>query len=159
LTATKGLQRLQQGDTPYALPDGTQPHIVDSGVQKMEWIFTRRGRSGKGTVADPGSAGQGVFIGSNQARGREIGRRTGADAVGIATPEFIYEQPTVGDIEYQFKHALTQEVAYDPVLTERRRMLHKCAGQATEELFGDRLEDHLTELAHHFDRGGNVPKR
>jgi predicted ATPase len=26
--------------------------------------------------------------------------------------EFIYEQPATGDIEYTFKHALTQEVAY-----------------------------------------------
>jgi len=25
--------------------------------------------------------------------------------------EFIYEQPAAGDIEYTFKHALTQEVA------------------------------------------------
>jgi tetratricopeptide (TPR) repeat protein len=72
--------------------------------------------------------------------------------------EFIYEQPAVGDIEYQFKHALTQEVAYSSVLTERRRMLHERAGQAIEALYASRLEDHLTELAHHFDRSGNVPK-
>src|SRR5215469_15884057 len=32
--------------------------------------------------------------------------------------EFIYEQHATGDIEYQFKHALTQEVAYNSVLTE-----------------------------------------
>src|SRR5271167_4906811 len=38
--------------------------------------------------------------------------------------EFIYEQPTAGDIEYTFKHALTQEVAYNSVLAERRRALH-----------------------------------
>ena len=35
--------------------------------------------------------------------------------------EFIYEQPAVGDIEYIFKHALTQEVAYNSVLIERRK--------------------------------------
>ena len=34
--------------------------------------------------------------------------------------EFIYEQPAVGDVEYTFKHALTQEVAYNSVLMERR---------------------------------------
>ena len=34
--------------------------------------------------------------------------------------EFIYEQPAIGDIEYTFKHALTQEVAYNSVLMERR---------------------------------------
>jgi len=44
--------------------------------------------------------------------------------------EFIYEQPPIGDIEYTFKHALTQEVAYNSVLTEHRRIL----------AFGERLE-------------------
>ncbi len=72
--------------------------------------------------------------------------------------EFIYEQPALPDIEYTFKHALTQEVAYTSVLVERRRLLHERAAQSIEELFADRLEDHLTELAHHFERSGNTPK-
>jgi predicted ATPase len=72
--------------------------------------------------------------------------------------EFIYEQPAMGDVEYTFKHALTLEVSYNSVLVERRRLLHERAAQAIEALFSDRLEDHLAELAHHYDRGGNVRK-
>src|SRR5260370_1125034 len=72
--------------------------------------------------------------------------------------EFIYEQPAMGDIEYMFKHALTLEVAYNSVLLERRRLLHERAGQAMEGLFTDRLEDHVAELAHHYDRSGNARK-
>jgi tetratricopeptide (TPR) repeat protein len=72
--------------------------------------------------------------------------------------EFIYEQPAVPDIEYTFKHALTQEVAYNSVLVERRRLLHERAAQTLEALFSDRLEDHLSELAHQYDRGGNLGK-
>ena len=72
--------------------------------------------------------------------------------------EFIYEQPAMGDVEYTFKHALTLEVAYNSVLVERRRLLHERAAQAIEALFPDRLEDHLAELAHHYDRSGNVRK-
>jgi class 3 adenylate cyclase len=72
--------------------------------------------------------------------------------------EFIYEQPAFPDIEYTFKHALSQEVAYNSVLVERRRMLHERAGQAIEMLFAARLEDHVTELAHHFERSGNASK-
>ena len=41
--------------------------------------------------------------------------------------EFIYEQPAAGDIEYIFKHALTQEVAYNSLLIERRKLLHERA--------------------------------
>ncbi|MGO9057030.1 MAG: adenylate/guanylate cyclase domain-containing protein [Candidatus Binataceae bacterium] len=72
--------------------------------------------------------------------------------------EFIYEQPAMGDVEYTFKHALTLEVAYNSVLVERRRLLHERAAQAIEALFSDRQEDHLSELARHYDRSGNVRK-
>ena len=72
--------------------------------------------------------------------------------------EFIYEQPATGDIEYIFKHALTQEVAYNSVLSERRKQLHERAAQAIEALYGSQLENHLSELAHHYSRSANAPK-
>ena len=72
--------------------------------------------------------------------------------------EFIYEQPAVGDIDYTFKHALTQEVAYNSVLIERRKALHERAGQALESMFAEQRNDHLAELAHHYSRSSNRPK-
>src|SRR5262249_45769099 len=39
--------------------------------------------------------------------------------------EFLYEQPAFPEVEYLFKHALTQEVAYHSVLQERRKALHE----------------------------------
>jgi predicted ATPase len=61
--------------------------------------------------------------------------------------EFIYEQPATGGIEYTFKHALTQEVADSPMLTERREQIHQRAAQAIESLFAENLADHYTDLA------------
>ncbi len=49
--------------------------------------------------------------------------------------EFIYEQPAFPEVEYIFKHALTQQVAYDSVLVERRKQLHERAGQSLESMF------------------------
>jgi len=72
--------------------------------------------------------------------------------------EFIYEQPSSGDIEFIFKHALTHDVAYNSVLNERRRMLHGRIGAALESLYPDSLEDHVAELAHHYARSGNSAK-
>jgi tetratricopeptide (TPR) repeat protein len=72
--------------------------------------------------------------------------------------EFIYEQPAVGDVEYSFKHALTQEVAYTSVLVERRKQLHERAGIVLESIFAGQLDDHLEELAHHFSRSANSGK-
>src|SRR5439155_6471169 len=62
--------------------------------------------------------------------------------------EFIYEQPAAGGVEYVFKHALTQEVAYNSLLIERRKQLHELAGRALESIFADQIDDHLTQLAH-----------
>jgi len=62
--------------------------------------------------------------------------------------EFIYEQPAFPEVEYAFKHALTQEVAYNSVLTERRKALHERTAQAIERLYRDWLEDHYGDLAH-----------
>jgi class 3 adenylate cyclase/predicted ATPase len=76
----------------------------------------------------------------------------------LQTGEFIYEQPTATEVEYGFKNALTQEVAYSSVLNERRRLLHERIGAALESLYADRLSDHLAELAHHYGESHNVRK-
>jgi predicted ATPase len=76
----------------------------------------------------------------------------------LQTGEFIYEQPAFPEIEYVFKHALTQEVAYNSLLLERRKGLHERTAQALEALFHNRLEDHYGDLAHHYTRSGNTQK-
>jgi predicted ATPase/class 3 adenylate cyclase len=72
--------------------------------------------------------------------------------------EFVYEQPAAGGAEYVFKHALTQEVAYNSVLIERRKLLHERAGIGLESMFAGQLDDHLGELAHHYSHSNNVSK-
>src|SRR5262249_10201076 len=65
----------------------------------------------------------------------------------LQVTEFIYEQPTIGDPEYIFKHALTQEVSYKSVLVERRKQLHEQIGGALETLYANTIDDHLDALA------------
>ncbi|WP_255856536.1 ATP-binding protein [Marinobacterium rhizophilum] len=72
--------------------------------------------------------------------------------------EFLYERPAFPEVEYTFKHGLTQEVAYGSLLLERRSRLHERTAQAIEALFSDSLEDHCSELAHHYGCSGNVGK-
>jgi predicted ATPase/class 3 adenylate cyclase len=81
------------------------------------------------------------------------------DALAIlGTGEFVYEQPATTDVDYVFKHALTQEVAYNSLLIERRKQLHEGIGQTIEALYGDRLDDHVGALAHHYSHSDNGPK-
>ena len=72
--------------------------------------------------------------------------------------EFIYERPAAGDMEYRFKHQLTREAAYNSVLVERRKALHERVARAIEELNANTLDDHLADLAHHYERSGNRVK-
>ncbi len=76
----------------------------------------------------------------------------------LQAAEFIYEQPAFPESAYIFKHALTQEVAHNAVLLERRRGLHERAAQAIEALFAERLPEHYNTLAHHYHRSGNTAK-
>ena len=72
--------------------------------------------------------------------------------------EFLYEQPAFPEVEYIFKHALTQEVAYGTVLQEQRKLLHERTGQALEALYGTTLHEHYSDLAHHYRRSPNLEK-
>jgi predicted ATPase len=72
--------------------------------------------------------------------------------------EFIYEQPAFPEVEYIFKHALTQEVAYNAILLERRKLLHERIGDATESLSGKQIDEHLDELAYHYVRSNNTAR-
>ena len=72
--------------------------------------------------------------------------------------EFIDEQPAFSDTEYSFRHELTQEVAYNSVLLERRKQLHEHVAQAFEELFQSQLNEYFTDLAYHYSRSGNAKK-
>jgi class 3 adenylate cyclase/predicted ATPase/ribosomal protein L40E len=76
----------------------------------------------------------------------------------LRAAEFIYEQPALTDAEYIFKHALTQEVAYNSLLIGRRKLLHERAGHALESMFAEQLDDHVGELAHHYSHSDNVAK-
>src|ERR1043166_8685491 len=64
----------------------------------------------------------------------------------------------MNESEYIFKHALTQDVAYNSVLIERRKVWHEQTAQAIEHLYKDKTEEHYSELAHHYTRSGNTEK-
>ena len=72
--------------------------------------------------------------------------------------EFLYERARGEEPVYVFKHALTQDVAYDSLLTTRRQVLHAAAGHALERLYPDWLVERSEELAHHYTEAGLTEK-
>jgi predicted ATPase len=71
----------------------------------------------------------------------------------LQTAEFLYEASLFPELEYTFKHALTQEVSYGSLLHERRRALHAEIVAAIERLAHDRLTEEVERLAYHAFRG------
>jgi tetratricopeptide (TPR) repeat protein len=72
--------------------------------------------------------------------------------------EFIYEKRLFPELEYIFKHALTQEVAYNSLLLKKRKELHEKIGQAIEKIYPDRLEEYYEMLAYHYYAGQDWAK-
>ena len=68
--------------------------------------------------------------------------------------EFIYERKLFPELEYIFKHALTQEVAYNSLLLQRRKEIHEKIGKAIEGLYPDRLDEFYEMLAYHATAAG-----
>ena len=52
-----------------------------------------------------------------------------------------------------FKHALTHDVAYNSLLMQRRKELHRLIAMAIEELYAERLPESYEMLAYHYERG------
>jgi len=76
----------------------------------------------------------------------------------LQAAEFLYESRLFPDLEYTFRHALTQQVAYESLLGARRRALHTATAQALEALYAERLDQAYDRLAYHYSRTDNAPK-
>ncbi|MCI0546086.1 MAG: AAA family ATPase [Candidatus Rokubacteria bacterium] len=76
----------------------------------------------------------------------------------LETADFLAETSPFPDIEYDFRHALTHQVAYGGLLQERRRGLHGQILEALETMHRDRQGEHVDLIAEHAVRGEVWPK-
>ena len=56
----------------------------------------------------------------------------------------------VATVTYRFTHAFFRQTLYEEIIAPRRIRLHQQVGQALEEVYVRRLEEHAAELAEHF---------
>ena len=71
----------------------------------------------------------------------------------LKSAEFIYESNLFPKLEYTFKHALTNEVAYGALLRDRRNQLHGKIVMVLESSAKESLQEHIETLAHHAFHG------
>lgn len=62
------------------------------------------------------------------------------------------------DLEYMFKHPLTQEVVYNGLLKKERQKIHEQIGTVMEQIFCNRIPEYYETLAFHFTRGRSTHK-
>ena len=72
---------------------------------------------------------------------------------GLEGQDMIRAQALEPDLEYMFKHPLTQEVVYNSLLLKDRQTIHERVGKAIEEVLAERLPEYYERLAHHFLNG------
>jgi class 3 adenylate cyclase/tetratricopeptide (TPR) repeat protein len=89
-----------------------------------------------------------LFTVLNQVSGGEPTLEDGLSALESA--DLIRKRDVDPDLEYLFKHALTQEVAYQGLLRSKRHELHGRVGAAMEELLAGRHREYAESIAYHF---------
>ncbi len=73
----------------------------------------------------------------------------------LALAEFVFQTSAYPEIEYAFKHPLTQQVAYETQLRDRRRRTHGDVARLLEHRYADRLGEKAALIARHWEQGGD----
>ena len=80
------------------------------------------------------------------------------DLEGLTARELVQMDRPDPELEYLFKHALTQEVAYETLSFANRRALHERVAAHIEETYADDLSDWYAILAYHYRRAEHPEK-
>jgi len=72
--------------------------------------------------------------------------------------ELFYERGIYPQSAYVFKHALTQDVVYNSILTKIKKKLHEEIGNAIEALYKENIDGQYGVLAEHYISGENYEK-
>jgi class 3 adenylate cyclase/tetratricopeptide (TPR) repeat protein len=81
-----------------------------------------------------------------------------SDLSALKDCELLYERGIYPQSTFIFKHALTQEVIYDSILTKKKKQLHYQIGDAIEELYKGNIDEYYSLLAEHYIEGENYEK-
>ena len=85
-------------------------------------------------------------------------RELDAHLLTLQREQMIRERARMPELEYIFKHQLTQEAAYNGLLKKDRRIYHRQVAEALERLYPERIEEQVGLLAHHWERAEEPEK-
>jgi class 3 adenylate cyclase len=88
----------------------------------------------------------------------ELQDRLKSDLNTLERQDLIRTRSFQPDLEYIFKHPLTQEVVYNGLLKKERQEIHEQIAGVMEAVFQDRLSEFYETLAFHYARGKSITK-
>ena len=154
LKSLKDLKIIERKDGKYRLVKGLQSLAIPSTIQDMIMARVDALPEGAKTILQTGSV---------------IGREFGHDLIRrvmalqeqellshlsrLKDSELLFERGIYPQSTYIIKHALTQEVTYNSLLSKRKKELHEKVGRVIEETYPEKLEEFYGILAYHFLRG------
>ena len=155
----KDLQFIQKKENTYCITEGIRAVTIPSKIQEV--IMSRIDKLPDGAKS---------LIQAFSVAGREISHALIKTVMelpenellnrlsALKDSELLYERGIYPQSDYIFKHALTQEVAYDSLLIEKRKELHEKIGKSIEDAYCDRLNDYYETLSYHYSRSNNYKK-
>ncbi|MEY2479339.1 MAG: hypothetical protein QOI04_266 [Verrucomicrobiota bacterium] len=141
LTSDGGAWRVSAPATAYAVPDTIQGVLlsrIDRLAEELKALLQKASVIGR------------VFFYRVLKVLAADGAAVDGQLISLRDSDLLHERGRLPEIEYAFKHALTQEVAYHTLLGPQRRALHHEVGDALELLFRDRLEEFAGVIAYHY---------
>ncbi len=91
---------------------------------------------------------------------RELaGANLPADLSALVRADLTAQDAPEPESAYMFKHVVTQEVAYSSLSAGARTQLHKQVARYLEALAGETPERVVDQLAYHYDRSDDLPRR
>jgi tetratricopeptide (TPR) repeat protein len=159
IKSLKDLKVIEKKDDAYYLTKDIQDVTIPSTIQDVIMARVDSLPEGVKEVLQTGSVIEREF------RYELIMRVTGisqeellSHLSALKDSELLYERGIYPRSIYIFKHALTQEVVNDSILTKRKKRLHNEIGKAIEELYKDNIDEHYGILTEHFIASENYEK-
>jgi predicted ATPase len=155
----KELNIIERKDSKYILARNIQEVIIPSTIQDVIMARVDTLPEGAKELLQTGSVIEREFSYELIKRVSGISQEELLSHLSVLKDsELLYERGIYPQSTYVFKHALTQEVVYDSILTRKKKELHDKIGKAIEQLYKDNLHEHYGLLAEHFIISENFEK-
>ena len=159
LKSLKDLKIIEKKDNTYQLAKDVKGLTIPSTIQDVIMARVDSLPDGAKEVLQSGSVIEREFSYELIKRVSGLSERELLSRLSLLKDaELLFERGIYPESTYIFKHALTQEVVFDSILTRKKKELHEEIGNAIEKLYQDNLHEHYGILVEHFISSENHEK-